>query len=494
MNKLHYLMISGTLVFSMLGCVDSDSTDTGNSVGTFIDASVSGLNYVTSSGIEGVTTEIGNYEYKPGDTISFTLGKLKLGTNAATAVVTPTKLGDTIKAANIAYLIQNLDIDEVSADGIIHLPSIDLLEELIPADTDLYDNEAIDSLVLHVRNEVENALNINLPVISRVTAYNNAIYNVNQVSKKVLYGDLTNKTYTLVSYSKLFGGEVVFDTANFQRDYSFAYSQNDINLTAPYSHYINGYNNVLDINFNTTDYGDGIHEYYKFLDYSEDIISVCISSNPTEDTLDQKIENCVEANAYLVSQDKVSDLISNLSVEATLQSKEQIVNFSDLQNRYLYRVNIAQKEFTKELYAVEDAIYIENNGMTNFYTTVLEYENPITNWPNEFTPIDTTYSAVFANNQITFYNNVGSIVNIPNNVYKYDLKDVKISTSDLVHIFSPELDDKTINAEDELVNLLPVKSFYFADGAIYCEVLYGCRLDKTAFEQFQNQLSDFYKE
>jgi len=488
MKKWHYLLVSGAILFGLGGCSDSDSSPGGSNRvnGKFIDAPVAGLSYTTSSGRSAVSTEVGNYEYKVGDSISFRLGNLELGGSAAASVVTPTKLGDSIKSANIAYILQNLDIDEVASNNLIQLPSVDLLKELISSDVDLYNDDEVDRLILNARNVIDNTLNIDLPVVSRMTAYNNLHYNINQISQEVSYEDLLNKTYTLITYSHLFGAEVQFDAATLKRDGIFEFSQNDLNNSVSYIHYDNGYSNVIMIDFDANLISEAVYDYYKFLDKSDDIVSICISKNSAAQDVTQRIEDCVEPNAYFVTKNRVADFIDNLNAQAILQHKSQIVNFSDIQNRYLYQIIINQVGLSN-FEVVKNAILIQENGQTNTYSTTFLFNNPNTNWPNYITPIDETYRATFTYNKVTFYDN-DSIVDAPKYVYKYDLSNTIIPASSLIRVLNPYLDNENINLKDELLDLLPVKSFSFMGGTLYCEVFHGCRLDKRAFDQVIEQV------
>ncbi len=57
--------------------------------GTFIDAFVSGLEYNSSLGNAGVTDENGTFLYRNGEFLTFTVGRLALGTALASSIITP---------------------------------------------------------------------------------------------------------------------------------------------------------------------------------------------------------------------------------------------------------------------------------------------------------------------------------------------------------------------------------------------------------------------
>ena len=107
------------LIFNGCGGGSGDKTNPASSAdvltGVFVDAPVEGLKYKTASQ-EGFTNENGQFKYKNGETIKFSIGDIELGNVSAKKIVTPLTLaGDTNlnnisqKAQNIAILVQSLD-------------------------------------------------------------------------------------------------------------------------------------------------------------------------------------------------------------------------------------------------------------------------------------------------------------------------------------------------------------------------------------------------
>ena len=96
--------------------------------GFFIDAAVAGLNYTTSSDLSGLTDAEGRYEYREGDTVTFSIGGLQLGTVVAQGVVTPVTVAQALTsntttsaetvAINLLVLLQSLDADGDPDNGI----------------------------------------------------------------------------------------------------------------------------------------------------------------------------------------------------------------------------------------------------------------------------------------------------------------------------------------------------------------------------------------
>lgn len=92
----------------------------GSAIGSLIDASVGGVSYTTSSGVRGTTAADGSYNFNPGDTVTFTLGGLTLGTTTATGIISPMDLsaGSAVRLENLLVLLQSLDSDGDPANGI----------------------------------------------------------------------------------------------------------------------------------------------------------------------------------------------------------------------------------------------------------------------------------------------------------------------------------------------------------------------------------------
>jgi hypothetical protein len=93
---------------------------TGSARGALIDASVGGVSYTTSSGVTGTTAADGSYNFNPGDTVTFKLGGLTLGTGTATGIISPMELsgGSANRLENLLVLLQSLDSDGNPANGI----------------------------------------------------------------------------------------------------------------------------------------------------------------------------------------------------------------------------------------------------------------------------------------------------------------------------------------------------------------------------------------
>ena len=113
---------------------DTGGGDTGGgtpgamAAGYFVDAAVAGLSYTTSSNLSGLTDAEGRYEYREGDTVTFSIGELQLGTVVAQGLVTPVTVAQALAAnsaanaetvaINLLVLLQSLDADGDPENGI----------------------------------------------------------------------------------------------------------------------------------------------------------------------------------------------------------------------------------------------------------------------------------------------------------------------------------------------------------------------------------------
>jgi len=115
----------GFTLVALAGCFSgsgSSSDSDGRQQGRFIDGPVSGLSFATP-GRQGKTDDDGRFSYEEGESVSFSVGGIELGSAAGRAVITPADLipdagaGDAA-VLNIARLLQSLDADGNLLNGI----------------------------------------------------------------------------------------------------------------------------------------------------------------------------------------------------------------------------------------------------------------------------------------------------------------------------------------------------------------------------------------
>jgi hypothetical protein len=100
---------------------DSSSSSASTVTGTFIDSAVSGLTYVCSSGSSGTTSSSGVYTCEEGDSVTFYIGSILIGSTTASATpITPLTFypSDSFASTNMAQLLQTLDDNNNTDDGI----------------------------------------------------------------------------------------------------------------------------------------------------------------------------------------------------------------------------------------------------------------------------------------------------------------------------------------------------------------------------------------
>lgn len=162
----YFLLTAAISIASMAltGC-DSDSgagADSNTQTGQFKDSNVAGLTY-TINGESAVTDASGRFNYKAGDTITFSLGGVELGSVTVDEVVTLVRLvsnGSTSddSVVNRARFLQYLDADLDTANG------IQITEEIrsLAADwvvTDFADTTAFESAMGSIEADVTGAIN-----------------------------------------------------------------------------------------------------------------------------------------------------------------------------------------------------------------------------------------------------------------------------------------------------------------------------------------------
>ncbi len=115
--------VSAVLLMALSGCATLESAFGIAQKGIFMDGPVGGLNYKTPT-ITGVTKDDGVFRYKPGETVTFSIGEVVLGSAAGKPVVTPLDIVPDAKGAqdqrvvNICVVLQTLDQDGNLENGI----------------------------------------------------------------------------------------------------------------------------------------------------------------------------------------------------------------------------------------------------------------------------------------------------------------------------------------------------------------------------------------
>jgi len=117
-----------TSVIMLSGCSGGGDSDPPQStvtpsIGVFVDSAVAGLHYETPT-YTGTTNSAGEYEYQPGERVTFSIGGIVLGSSVAGPVITPLSLVPGASDAthpvvtNIVRLLLTMDEDGNPDNGI----------------------------------------------------------------------------------------------------------------------------------------------------------------------------------------------------------------------------------------------------------------------------------------------------------------------------------------------------------------------------------------
>lgn len=118
-----FVCVLSTVIISCGGAGGSSDTDTSALEGIFTDGPVEGLSY-TSGSLSGITNETGRFSYQQGETVTFSVGDIIIGTGTPTATMTPISLvpgavDETHPTViNIVRFLMTIDDDNDASNGI----------------------------------------------------------------------------------------------------------------------------------------------------------------------------------------------------------------------------------------------------------------------------------------------------------------------------------------------------------------------------------------
>ncbi|NOY85551.1 MAG: hypothetical protein GXO96_12165, partial [Nitrospirae bacterium] len=106
------------------------NTPPAQKTGIFLDAVVSGAGFQTTSGLNGNTSTSGEFQYLPGDMITFSIGNIELPPVPGDDFVTPLQMGttgeiDDPRVIKILQLLQSIDSDGIPDNEITIPPEAD---------------------------------------------------------------------------------------------------------------------------------------------------------------------------------------------------------------------------------------------------------------------------------------------------------------------------------------------------------------------------------
>lgn len=138
MNYFKLILLFLILTITACGGGGGSSTPS-TSQGKFIDAAVEGITY-TSGTLTGVTDAQGNFSYQAGQSVTFSIGGITLGTVSGSAIITPVQLvtGATNQmdptVTNIVQFLVTIDDDKDPSNGIQITPAIQTAAASLSAD------------------------------------------------------------------------------------------------------------------------------------------------------------------------------------------------------------------------------------------------------------------------------------------------------------------------------------------------------------------------
>jgi len=164
MNTIKLTAISFVATAFLVGCA-STSDDAELQTGYFIDSEVVGVEYETTSGVNGITDSSGKFQYNDGDIVKFSLGHLVLGEckPASDGLITPKSLvvGDdstptTEEEETIMLMLQtlqSLDSDGDSSNGITISSSV--LDDLENLSEDIHFHTLDEASLIELENSYD---------------------------------------------------------------------------------------------------------------------------------------------------------------------------------------------------------------------------------------------------------------------------------------------------------------------------------------------------
>lgn len=120
-SSLNLTLCSVALAVALTACGGGGGAS--SKTGVFLDSPVAGMSYVGNRGSSGVTSDRGEFSYQEGETITFRIGGITLGSAVGGATVTPAHLESTPgqlddHAIRVLRVLQTLDSDDNPDNGI----------------------------------------------------------------------------------------------------------------------------------------------------------------------------------------------------------------------------------------------------------------------------------------------------------------------------------------------------------------------------------------
>ena len=171
--------LSGLILIILFGCSKDDNPlpreePIGTLQGVFTDSSVEGLIYTTETH-SGITDENGNFDYEEGETVTFYIGDIILGSAPAAEEISPIDIAsaleadiNTLEVQNIAAFLQTLDEDGNPDNGIKITPEVIAAISLTEIDFSAPIIQILGEIVLDIFENTGISLEVVYPEIAAI--------------------------------------------------------------------------------------------------------------------------------------------------------------------------------------------------------------------------------------------------------------------------------------------------------------------------------------
>lgn len=305
---LRILPLIGILIMS--GCGDSDDghggvvSSTPVLKGTFIDAPVQGLKYITATQ-SGFTNDKGEFNFKAGEQVEFLLGNLSFGSVNAGKLMSPyTMAGDTnlsspsTKAINIAMVLQNFDLNRTNSSilDLSKLKNFDFSDVNLSAPTIEMESKivTVSSAILAHADFGQSFLDNNTTLIDTTSAASTMQTYVEQTIEE-------NSQFTTqylngkVFYTVIPTGDLQVPTLA-----KFAFTDSEINITVYMTESMVFSTAYIIQNGEIVTQGDNDDRYYDAKSILDDVIKITETKNGGVDVYSTKLFiDKASAEAYL---------------------------------------------------------------------------------------------------------------------------------------------------------------------------------------------------
>jgi len=427
--------------------------------GTFVDAPVKGLHYITASQ-DAYTDENGSFKYIVGETIEFKLGNLSLGTVEASGFLSPYTMGESDlanpsdKTKNIALLLQNFDTNKSDTT---------LLDLSTLKDTDFSEynlSDSTDNLEAKLNNDVTTGtfgsiLNstTNLLDSAKVTDTMKTFIENKLDAQDNNISSIINKEFANIRCSELLGcyshGIMKFTDTTFHIEDDYHSSIDD----ALYTQLDNG---VIQIEWNSGDI-----EYMKIINITANTLSM------TGGDTFEEAQSAIDNRIFVIPSIK-DTLIENKNKQIPNHlSKTLVTDFSELENQTLYQMDY-WNEAPHDINITIDS----NSSIISGYAFSSQSHYDVESFDNGVI-------------HLTGYNSGDNEqYDRREAVYKYNLAEHDISMK--------EFSNRLIFDNNKFPDNINEKIIHFTTGSsMYCHILWSeCWVNKNAIDEMKAQLAE----